>query len=190
MGGGPSKADQQQQRDIANQQLKIGQTLVDQGTEQLAQRKELQQPLIAKEKGILGGDYNKMLQSASIPISLAEKQAQQEKRSIQESAPTGPTKDFLLASASRDRISSLYDYVRAAYEQAPVNLANLGSESGQVGLQEFAGGERGIEGSASTRSNLMQIQAQARASMLNFIGGLAGTAGKLAGGLPMFGGNS
>ena len=67
-----------------------------------------------------------------------------------------------------------------AYTGAFPALSAIGTEAGQVGLQQTGAGMRSGEAAASTNNGVMQTQQQQKASQLGMIGSLAGMGANIA----------
>ncbi len=183
MGGGKERKETDaRQAAIAQSQYQTGQDLTRSGQGITTQGLDLFNPAIDFYKGLAGGDYNKMIQTAAPILSSISKQYTNTKQSIMDTTQSGAGRAFALASLGRDQANANAGALNNAYTSAFSSLANFGNIISGVGLQETGAGLRGTEGAAQTNNQLQQVQQQRKASQLGFFGSLAGAAGSVAGG--------
>src|SRR4029077_16443219 len=136
------------------------------------------------------------LATAAIPIAQIAQGNQQARENILDSQPAGAARDFALAGLKRDQSAQTSGLLNNTYLSAFPTLAGLGTTNAQIGLQQLGGGLSGLSGGASSLGGagtqigkLNQMQANQKASWLGSLGGLAGTLGGAALGIPgLFGG--
>ena len=199
--GGPSKEQLAMQQQQLNENTQVTQAQLDLQRQQfqqsqvdLAQRQALQQPLIAKEQALAGGDRNAALAAAMPSIMNLSQGYNASKESIMSSLPPGAARDQALAALDTQKYVGTGAALAGQVQQAPEVLANIGSGLGAFSLQEVGASLSGLQGASSSSlggfgavSQQEQMQAQAKANQLGFIGGLVGDATSLAtGGLGKF----
>lgn len=184
--GGPSKQDKTQEQQDSAAQAKIGQEYADMAKSELQKQNQLQQPSIDYLTGIINagnsGDYSKLITAAGAPISNITQQAQQSKEQIYNNIPAGAGRDAALAQTRTATGNNVASTLNQVYLSAFPQLAGLGTQAGQTGLQETGASLRGYEGSANTTNNVMQADSQSKASTMSFLGALAGAGGSALGG--------
>lgn len=183
MGGGKErKASMDMQSGIARDQLATSKQYLDLATQEQGRRSTLQQPTIDFYSKIVSGDPNARMTAAAVPLGDIAKGARGAREGIMDSVPRGAGRDFALAQNENQKYSQSADYLNKAFMGAFPALAGLGTEAGQVGLQNTGAGMRGAEAGANTNSGVLQTQAQQKAAQLGVIGSLAGAGGAAAGG--------
>ena len=155
---------------------------MEQSKEGLAQRKQLQAPVIDYYTKLASGDPTQIMTASAVPLGNLAKMTQQAKANIMEMAP-GAARTAALGQLGREAGGQQSTLLNQAYLSAFPALQGLAAESGSTGLQTAGAGYRGVEGAASSNKDIMQIQQQQKASQLGLIGSLAGAAGGAIGGL-------
>lgn len=168
------------QSGIARDQLATSKQYLDLATQEQGRRNTLQQPSIDFYSKITSGDPNARLTAAAIPIGDIARGARGARENIMDSVPRGAGRDFALAQNENQKYSQSADYLNKAFMGAFPALAGLGTEAGQVGLQNTGAGMRGAEAGANTNAGVMQTQQQQKAAQLGVIGSLAGAGGQAA----------
>ena len=182
MGGGKQRKEtMERQTALSKQQEDLGKYFMEQSKEGLAQRKQLQAPVIDYYTKLASGDPTQIMTASAVPLGNLAKMTQQAKANIMEMAP-GAARTTALAQLNREAGGQQSTLLNQAYLSAFPALQGLASESGNTGLQTAGAGYRGVEGAASSNKDIMQIQQQQKASQLGLIGSLAGAAGSIAGG--------
>ena len=182
MGGGKQRKEtMERQTALSKQQEDLGKYFMEQSKEGLAQRKQLQSPVIDYYTKLASGDPTQIMTASAVPLGNLAKMTQQAKANIMEMAP-GAARTTALAQLNREAGGQQSTLLNQAYLSAFPALQGLASESGNTGLQTAGAGYRGVEGAASSNKDIMQIQQQQKASQLGLIGSLAGAAGGIAGG--------
>jgi hypothetical protein len=172
---------EQQQDKTTSDLLSIAKTQQTQGTQELAQRNELRQPFIDQQKALASGNMNAIRTAASPVFGQIEAEAQAQANQVRNTL-TGASRDFALAEVNRGKTSSIYDFIRKAYLQAPANLAALGTENAGVGQGLLQGATGALSGGINAMSNQQQLEAQRRAQSLGLVSNLFNFAGMAAGG--------
>lgn len=179
MGAGNRKASQQRQEGLSKQQEEMGRFFMDQSKQDLAQRRQLQAPVVDYYTQLASGDPTKMLAAAAVPIGNLSRATQQARANIMEMAP-GAARTAALGQLGREAGGQQASFLNQAYLSAFPALQGLAAESGSAGLSSAGAGYRGVEGAASTNNQIMQMQQQQKASQLGLLGSMAGLAGSLA----------
>lgn len=190
MGGGKERRETQRlQTDLGKQQVSLGNEFLNLSRQELGRRNELQQPGIDFYKNIISGDPNARLTAAATPLADISRSARRAKEEIYNTAPRGAARDFALSQVPQQSYAQSADLLNKTYLSAFPALSQYGSESGNMSLQQAGAGLRGIEGGINTNKSVMDNQQQQKASTMNLLGGLAGTAGTIAtGGTSSLGG--
>lgn len=181
MGGGKERkatqdrqiALQQQQQNTANAALATADT-------ENKRRLELQQPAIDYYKGITSGDPNARLTAAAVPIGDISRTGRATSAAIADNVPRGAARDFAQSQVPQNTYAQSASYLNDAFTKAFPALANIGTESGGVGLQYQGAGLRSTEGAAQTNQGIAQNQQAQKASQLGVLGSLAGLGGNIA----------
>ena len=182
MGGGKQRKEtQQRQVGLSQQQEELGRYFMEQSKEGLAQRKQLQAPVIDYYTKLASGDPTQIMSASAVPIGNLAKMTQQARASIMEMAP-GAARTAALGQLGRETAGQQSTLLNQAYLSAFPALQGLATESGSTGLQSAGAGYSGIGAAANTNQQIMQAQQQQKASQLGLIGSLAGAAGSIAGG--------
>lgn len=175
--GGPKKEDKAIERSIAADQMALGREMLGMARDESARRKELQQPLVDFYKSILSGNPEARTAAAAVPIGEVTRGAKANQESIFENVPAGPGRDLLLQQNNMQKNSGMSQLLNSIFLNAFPTLASVGTEAGNFALQGYGGGFRGLESGSGTINNIMQADAQGKASTMGLFGGLAGAAG-------------
>jgi len=184
-GGKERKASQQMQADIARKQLDVGKEQLGMAKTQMDQRTALQKPSVDFYTKILSGDPTARMTAAAPLMGEVSRGARAAKEQIYDSVPHGAARNAALAQVPRDTNAKSAEALNNVYMGAFPALSSLGTESGQVGLQQTGAGFRGVEGSATTNNSVIDAQQKQKAATLGMIGSLAGVAGSAASGFKM-----
>jgi len=172
------------QTDIARQQLEVGKQQLAQSTASMGERKALQKPSIDFYTKILSGDPTARMTAAAPMMGEISRGARASQEQIMDSTPHGAARDFAMSQVPRDANAQSADALNKVYMGAFPALSSIGTESGQVGLQQTGAGLRGMESGATTNQSVMDAQQKQKAATLGMIGSLAGAAGgALTGGM-------
>lgn len=170
-----------QQDQTTSQLLNIAKSQQEQGQKELQQRNELRQPFIQQQQAIAGGDMGTIRSTVAPALGTIENEAQQQAAQVRNNL-TGASRDYALSQVQRQKTSSIYDFIRKAYNQAPANLAALGSENAGVAQGLLSGSTGSYAGAANNVSNQQQLEAQRRSQTLGLVSNLFSFAGMAAGG--------
>lgn len=188
MGGGKErKASMAMQTDLAKQQNATSQEYLKMAQGELAKRNDLQQPLVDYYKRLTSGNPSERM-TAVAPALADQAKAAQGARGAIEDMPRGAGREYALAQLPMQQYAQGADMLNKAYTSAFPGLAGVGTESGQVGLQQAGAGMRGAESASNTNQSVIAAQQQQKASQLGMIGSIAGLGGSIAtGGLSSLG---
>ena len=182
MGGGKDrKASQQRQEGLSRTQEELGRYFMEQSKQDLAQRRQLQAPVVDYYTKLASGDPTQIMTASAAPLANLSRMTQQARANIMEMAP-GAARTAALGQLGREAAGQQSTLLNQAYLSAFPALQGLASESGSTGLQTAGAGYSGIGAAANTNQQIMQAQQQQKASQLGLIGSLAGAAGSIAGG--------
>lgn len=153
------------------------------------------QPLVNADTSLVNaaqkGDYSQLIQASGSNIGTIDQQASQAKSNILSSMPAGPGRDVALAQIPGQTGNAIASTLNSTYQGALGQLAQLGGQFGNIGLQAAGGNLSGLQGGATTNVQLGQMQAAA--SPWNAVSSLVGAAGQAASGTnfkPSGGGSS
>ena len=180
--GGPAKSDKQFERDIAYKNSAQGDELIAMGKEEMARRRELQAPAIDFYKKIISGDKNALTSATAIPVGQITTAAQKQRENIFNQIPAGAGRDVALLQSDMNKSTSIAQFLNDSFMKAFPGLAAMGTESGQMGLQQTGGGLNAFSGASNAMGQVMQADAQAKAATMGMFGSLAGAAGMAYGG--------
>lgn len=175
MGGGKErKASMQMQTDLAKQQNATSQEYLNLAKQEQAQRTALQQPSIDHYMKLISGNPSERMNAVAVPLGDLAKTTKSAREATYDTTPRGAARDFALSQLPMQQSSQSAELLNKAYNSAFPALSNLGTEAGQVGLQQTGAGMRSGEAAAGTNAGIMQNQQQQKASQLGMIGSLAG----------------
>jgi len=178
------KQAQQSQFDIAKQQQQMGEQAYRDAQAAMGKREKLLQQPTQWAMQMGSGSPNAMMAAAAPQLRQIAQQGQQARGAIQDILPAGATRDWALAQSKIGQGAQTADFLNKSFLDSMGTLAGLGSEWGQLGLQQMGAGFRGAEGAGSTYQNVAQTEAQRQAAKWSALGGLASMAGgALTGGL-------
>ena len=180
MGGGGAAKDNVNSNAAWEQQY--AKTLSDQAQASMDQRNKLQAPAIAQLTKIVSGDKNALTSATSVPIGQLAKSAQASKENIYDQIPAGAGRDVALAQNTMSKNSGVASFLNQTYMNAFPALAQMGSESGNVGLQQTGASLNSMSGSTNAYGQVMNADAQNKASTMGLVGSLAGAGGMAASG--------
>lgn len=166
--------------DVSAGELEIARENQRTSAEDRAQRVALQQPIIDKNKALATGspaEATKAIAPALAQISSGYTAA---KSNIEATMPQGAARDLALAELERDKATTVGKAKADAVNAAPEILANVGAGLGAFSLQEIGASLRGFEGASTTAQAQAKAANDAKATQLQFLGGLAQTAGGVA----------
>lgn len=185
--GGPSQSSINQENNIASQQLAISQQAQQNSTQEQQQMQQLEAPQIAYDTSITSGNKASAFTAIAPLVSNISAAGAQAKGQIMEQLPAGVGQEVALANNTQNTYNQIAQASNSAYTGALSNEANIGSGLGSFSLSELGAGLTGLTGAATTTGNVVNQQAQAKASTMGFIGSLAGAAGGALSGTKLFG---
>jgi hypothetical protein len=171
------KQAQQSQFDIAKQQQQMGEEAYKQAQAAMGQREKLLQQPTQFATQIASGSPTAMMAAAAPQLRQIAQQGQQARGAIQDILPAGASRDFALAQSKIGQGAQTADFLNKSFIDALGTLQGIGSEYGQLGLQQMGAGFRGAEGAGSAYQQVAQTEAQRQAAKWNMLGSLAGMAG-------------
>lgn len=174
------KQAQQNQQSIASTQLANSSQLSGQAQNQFTQRSSLNQKPIDFYTTLASGDQSKMSAAAAVPIANIAKEGQNATAAIEDTVAPGAARNFALAQVKRDQAGQNATFLNQAYLSSFPALQGLATDAGNFGLQQLGAGLGQLQGASQTNALVAQQEQQRQAAKLNMIGGLAGTAGKIA----------
>lgn len=181
MGGGKErKATQDRQLALQSQQQKTADMALNNAKVENDRRLDLQKPAIDYYKGLTSNDPNMRLTAAAAPIGDISRMGRSTSAAIADNVPRGAARDFAQSQVPQNTYAQSAGYLNQAFNNAFPALANIGTESGGVGLQYQGAGLRGLEGAGQTNDSIARTQQQQKASQLGVLGSLAGVAGNIA----------
>lgn len=178
------KQAQANQQNIGNQQLSLATQQTANANNNFGQGTTLNKPVIDYATALASGDPTRMLQAAAPQLSTISRQAASARGAIQDQLPVGGTRNFALASLSRDQYGKSADTLNSAYLSAFPALQGLASNANQLGLNQLGAGFGGLQAAGNTNAQVAQTEQARQQAKLQSIGSLAGMAGgALTGGL-------
>jgi len=181
MGGGKErKASMQMQGDIARQQNQVSQDYLGLAKQEQANRTALQKPAIDYYTRLISSNPAERMNAMAIPLGDIAKATRSAKESVYDSVPRGAARDFAASQLPMQQASQSATELNKAYNGAFPALSSIGTEAGQIGLQQTGAGMRSSEAAAGTNAGIMQNQQQQKASQLGMIGSLAGMGANIA----------
>lgn len=183
-GGGPTQDMVNSQRSYAGADAGIGAQQNQNAQDDRSQGKQLQDPLIAKEMALAGGDRRAAVSAAMPTISKLSEGFAGAKQSIFNSLPAGAGRDKALAGLEIQKDTGIAQAEAAEVNKAPEILANIGSGLGAFSLQELGASLSGYSGASTANQAAASLQMQQQQAKWGPIVGLAQAAGSgLAGNL-------
>ena len=147
----------------------------------LQQMQDLIKPYISQQSALAGGSRSAAL-SASMPvISQLSGATNPTLAAIKNSLPPGAAQDKAVADFLSKQSSQIAGTEAGMVQQAPQNLAGMGTTIGGMGLQELGAQLAGLQGAAQTNLGMGQMEAAQQQALLSFLGQLVGAGGQGAG---------
>jgi hypothetical protein len=181
--GGPSTG---AVSNTASQQSGVAGTQATMGTATEAEALSLAQPAIAQQTALASGNRSAALAASMPAISQITGGYNAAQEQIMNSVPPGPARDAALANLQTQRATSTANTQAQLVEQAPSNLANIGSGLGAFSLQQVGAALSGYSGASQSEQSVMNVQEQQQAAKLGLAGSGLGMAGEIGG--PLIGG--
>ena len=176
-----SKQMESAQIQTQQQQNQIAQTAQAQSQEDRDRRVALEQPAIDKYTKLASGDRTAALEASMPVLSQVSQGYQAAKQSILNSVPAGPARDKAISDLEMQKFTTTSGAQATAVSAAPDTLANIGSGLGAMSLQELGASISGYQSAGNLAGHVVQQSDQRKAQNLQLLGGLAGTAGSVAG---------
>ena len=177
---GPSHEEKQKERDIREQEEKTSQDYLQFAKESRKQSRELYKPAINLYTAMSSGDAEAQTKALAPVIASLADQYKNTRESIERSIPPGPQRDAALARLERERGAAIGGAYSGSIASSVDKLANIGAGIGSFALNEAGAGIRSIEGASQTQNNLMNQEAQGKASTMGFLGDVASAGGTAA----------
>lgn len=177
--GGPSQSSINQEQSIANSQLQTSQQANALATQEQQQMQTLEAPQIAYDTSITSGNKASAFTAIAPIVSSISAAGANAKGQIMEQLPAGAGQQVALANNSQNTYNQIAQAANSSYTGALSNEANIGAGLGSFSLSELGAGLSGLQGAASTTSNVANQQAQGKASTMSFLGDIVGSAGKV-----------
>jgi hypothetical protein len=173
---GPSKAISTA-GSITNSQLGAAGTAGAQSQASLQQMQDLIKPYISQQTKLATGDRSAATSAAMPVISQLSGATNPTLAAIKNSLPPGAAQDKAVADFLSKQSSTIAGTESGMVQQAPQNLAGIGTTIGGMGLQELGAQLAGLQGGAQTNLGAGQMEAAQQQALLSFFGQLAGAAG-------------
>ena len=154
-------------------------------------QQQLQQPAIQFAQGLASGDPSKVTQAAGPQLAQISQQFAGAKQNILDTTPKGAGQDFALMQLPEQQANATAGLLGGEVNQGMNTLLGLGqgaqaaegniaSGLGGLSMQQLGAGLTAGGQASQTNQSVMQAQAQQKATMMSFIGQLAGAAGGAA----------
>jgi hypothetical protein len=192
----------QQQNALTQQELQFAQQYAGYAQQQTAQGQQLMQPAINFNQAAASGNYQNLISAAAPQIGNVSNQFQQAQQNIRNNTPQGAGRDYALANLQTAKASDVSGLINNAFTSSLGNLAQIGGQYMNYGLQQQGATQSALGGAGSATNsaaniygNVAQQQEQAKASTMQLLGGLgggliSGVTGGLLGGKGGGGGSS
>jgi len=151
--------------------------------QQYAESQALEAPLIAQETALASGNRSAAVSAAMPTISTLSQGYNASKQAIQDNLPPGAARDQALAQLSTQEYTGIAGAQAAQVQAAPGILAQLGSGSAGLSVQELGAALSGYGSSGQLQGQVASENNQSKANELGLFGGLLGAAGTAGGGL-------
>ena len=157
-------------------------------------QQQLQQPAIQFAQGLASGDPSKVTQAAGPQLALEAQQFAGAKQNILDTTPKGAGQDFALMQLPEQQANATAGMLGSEVNTGMNTLLGLGQNAqsaegniasglGGLSMQQLGAGLTAGGQASQTNQSVMNAQAQQKATMMSFIGSLAGAAGTAAGGI-------
>jgi hypothetical protein len=176
MGGG-NKA-QNTQSTISADQLNISNQQNQLAQQNQAEGMSLMQPLIEQLQSLSSGNPQSV-QTALAPFltNITQNNSQQKGQTMESMGP-GVGRDVALESVTQQSGNQIAGQKNALIQNAPQELAKLGSSIESFGLSDVGAALSGASGASTSNQAVMQSQAASKQATMGFLGSLAGAAAK------------
>ena len=190
---GPSKSTMntesglvQSEINLANSQTQLAQSTAASSAADKAKADALQAPYILQQQQLASGDRNAVTAAAMPTISQISGATNPTIEAIKNSVPPGPARDAAIANYQASQSSTIATTEAGLVNQAPTNLANVGTQQYGFSLQELGAALSGLSGAGSsfggasssnqTLANMQTQSSQALWAPLISLASLAGSA--------------
>jgi hypothetical protein len=177
-----SSADATQIGNLANQMAATGATETAEGSTLF----NLALPGLTSAESYYGklatGDPAALARANAPAIQSITQATNSAKSNIVQDNPRGGERNLALEEADLSKGAQIGNLETGSYTSSFGSLAGLGGQNVSQGTQATATGLQGMQGAANQYSNLLNINAESKASTLGFAGSLAGAAGEAAAG--------
>jgi len=158
-------------------------TFAQAGQQQITQGLGLAQPQINYNAGIVkaaqSGDYSGLLSAAGPAIGTITQTNQQAKEAIYNNLPAGPGRDAALTQAKMGEATDISTTLNQLFQTALTGNTQIGLQKAGIGLQETGAGLNAANIASRGYGDLMQAQAEGKASSLGLAGSVLGDVTKL-----------
>ncbi len=167
---------------ISGQQLGVASQAGAQSAQNYQQMQSLIAPLIGQQTALASGNRQQALAAAMPVISQISAGFNGAKQQIMNSLPPGAARDTALANLQTQKATGIGNAQASMVQQAPGQLAGIGTTLGGMSLQELGAQLSGLGGGASTNLGAGQMAAEQQQSMLSFFSSLASPIASVLGG--------
>lgn len=182
---GPSSTQQQAENtqvQSSQEQLQLAQQQQELSSEQYAQYQKDIAPLESKLTTLSSGNAPAAISAAMPEIAQITGGFQAAQQNIMNTIPPGAARDAALANLQVQKATTTSGTVASEIQQAPAQLAALGSGIGGFSLQQLGASLSGLSGASTSAGAVAAEENQAQANKVGLVSGLAGAAGSAAGG--------
>ena len=162
---------------ITQSQLGAAGTAGTESASSLQQMQNLIKPYISQQTALAGGSRSAATSAAMPVISQLSGATNPTLAAIKNSLPPGAAQDKAVADFLSKQSSTIAGTEAGMVQQAPQNLAGMGTTIGGMGLQELGAQLAGLQGGAQTNLGAGQMEAAQQQALLQFFGQLAGAGG-------------
>jgi hypothetical protein len=143
----------------------------------------MMQPLVSTESNIINaanqGNYGGLITAAGPQIGAMSTQLQQARSQIMNTLPPGAARDYAISQLPVQAQIAQANILGGAFNQAEQTLAQLGTGQQGFGLQSAGAGLTASGQQQTAQTNIMNAQAQSKATTMGFLGALAGAGGAM-----------
>jgi hypothetical protein len=179
--GGPSRQEQQQQKDIAAGQLEIARNEEGHSNKLF----DASFPGFQKAEGyyskLASGDPNAIQQATAPATERIAANTEQTKKNISDTMPRGGSKDLALEEADITKSGQIGDVESKAYLGSFPALAQLAGEGIGLSVSEIQNALGGFSGASRTTADVANEKQASKSAELGLFGSLLGAGGQMAG---------
>jgi hypothetical protein len=166
----------------SQQQMELAQSQEQLQSQQYNQYQQDIQPLQAQLTALSTGDRSAALSAAMPVVQQQTAGFNAAKANIMNTMPAGAARDTALANLETQKATNIGATEANLVQQAPQQLAALGSGIGSMSLQQLGAAFSGLSGASTSSSQVAQEENAAQQNKVGMISGLANMAGTAAGG--------